>query len=185
MAVQHPSPATPFAPVGNQQLEALKQLADIFQRTTNTPSKTIPKAPPTREQPLPSVLNKPLPPALPRVVNKPLPEPLPRMVEATVPTSKTSPTPMAPHRYPTRHTKSTQSTQEEVNHVMEDHQKERDTPAPMTTTITQWANAIIDPDTWASMEYRHLIKSPKHQEAWKHSFANELKRLAQGIGGRI
>jgi hypothetical protein len=34
------------------------------------------------------------------------------------------------------------------------------------------------------MEYQHLIKSPKHEKAWKRSFANELGRLAQGIGGR-
>jgi hypothetical protein len=33
------------------------------------------------------------------------------------------------------------------------------------------------------MEYRHLIKSPKYCQAWQHSFANELGRLAQGVGG--
>jgi hypothetical protein len=35
-ALQHPSPANPFAPIGTGQLEALKQLAAIFQRNTNT-----------------------------------------------------------------------------------------------------------------------------------------------------
>jgi hypothetical protein len=34
------------------------------------------------------------------------------------------------------------------------------------------------------MEYRHLLKSPKHCKAWTTSFANELGRLAQGVGGR-
>jgi hypothetical protein len=51
------------------------------------------------------------------------------------------------------------------------------------TTIHQWANAIIDPDTGASMEYRHLIKDPKHTTGWTCSFTSELGLLTQGIGG--
>ena len=34
------------------------------------------------------------------------------------------------------------------------------------------------------MEYRHLIKDPKHSPIWIRSFANELGRLAQGVGKR-
>jgi hypothetical protein len=34
------------------------------------------------------------------------------------------------------------------------------------------------------MEYRHLLKSPKHYKAWTTSFTNELGWLAQGVGGR-
>ena len=33
------------------------------------------------------------------------------------------------------------------------------------------------------LEYWHLSKSPKHQQAWIQSFANELGCLAQGIDG--
>jgi hypothetical protein len=57
---------------------------------------------------------------------------------------------------------------------------------PKITTDTNhcWACSIIDPDTGATMKYRHLIKSAKHQDAWAHSFANELGRLAQGIANR-
>jgi hypothetical protein len=54
----------------------------------------------------------------------------------------------------------------------------------ITTDTDHWACSIIDPDTGATMEYRHLIKSPKHHDAWAHSFANDLGRLAQGIGNR-
>ena len=50
---------------------------------------------------------------------------------------------------------------------------------------THWANAIIDPISGASMEYRHLIKSPKHKVPWNTSFSNELGRLAQGVSDRI
>jgi hypothetical protein len=54
----------------------------------------------------------------------------------------------------------------------------------ITTDTNHWACSIIDPDTGATMEYRHLIKSDKHKEAWAHSFANELGGLAQGIAKR-
>ena len=50
---------------------------------------------------------------------------------------------------------------------------------------SNWANAIIDPISGASMEYRHLVKSPKHRVPWNTSFSNELGRLAQGVGDRI
>jgi hypothetical protein len=59
-------------------------------------------------------------------------------------------------------------TQDEANHV---------TRLPLNDDvlhIQQWANTIIDPDTGASMEYRHLIKHPKYYQIWAHSFANEL-----------
>jgi hypothetical protein len=70
------------------------------------------------------------------------------------------------HRYPRRHT--VPYTQEEINTV------ENIILPQNEPTIHHWANAIIDPDTGASMEYRHLIKSPKHKKAWKHLFSNEL-----------
>ena len=50
---------------------------------------------------------------------------------------------------------------------------------------THRANAIIDPTSGASMEYRHLIKSPKHKAPWNTSFSNKLGRLAQGVGDRV
>jgi hypothetical protein len=55
----------------------------------------------------------------------------------------------------------------------------------LDTPIYRWANAIIDPDTGASMEYWHLIKRTKHEKDWKGSFSNELVGcLSQGIGER-
>jgi hypothetical protein len=52
------------------------------------------------------------------------------------------------------------------------------------STVQHWDNAIIDSNTGASMEYRHLIKSDKHKLTWTRSFANELGRLAQGVADR-
>ncbi len=41
--------------------------------------------------------------------------------------------------------------------------------------------AVIDDDTGAVLEYRHLIKSEKYSRIWERSNANELGRLFQGI----
>jgi hypothetical protein len=41
--------------------------------------------------------------------------------------------------------------------------------------------AVIDDDTGAVLEYRHLIKLEKYSRIWERSFANELGRLFQGI----
>jgi hypothetical protein len=55
----------------------------------------------------------------------------------------------------------------------------------ITTDTNHRACAFVDPDNGATtMEYRHLIKSNKHQAALAHSFANELGRLAQDIANR-
>jgi len=49
----------------------------------------------------------------------------------------------------------------------------------------QYANAIINPETGKSMEYRDLIRDPTTKAAWLTSSANEFGHLAQGIGGRV
>ena len=79
------------------------------------------------------------------------------------------------HRYPTR---------SQVPPTRRTHTLQNVQTAVIDTPIHHWANAIIDPDTGASMEYRHLMKSPKHATEWQKSFSNELGRLAQGIAGR-
>jgi len=46
---------------------------------------------------------------------------------------------------------------------------------------SNFIGAVIDDDTGAALEYRHLIKSEKYSGIWERSFANELGRLFQGI----
>jgi hypothetical protein len=41
--------------------------------------------------------------------------------------------------------------------------------------------AVIDDDTGAMLEYRHLINSEKYRRIWERSFANESGRLFRGI----
>ena len=50
---------------------------------------------------------------------------------------------------------------------------------------TQMANAVIDPHTGKTLEYRHLMAEEKSKRLWTRSFANELGRLAQGVGDRV
>jgi hypothetical protein len=52
----------------------------------------------------------------------------------------------------------------------------------------QYAHAVIDTVTGKSCEYRHLISGKVNghsKDDWEKSFANELGRLAQGVGTRM
>ena len=44
--------------------------------------------------------------------------------------------------------------------------------------LCDFANAVIDDETGEIMEYRHLIKNPKHRVRWQSSFGREIRRLA-------
>jgi hypothetical protein len=44
------------------------------------------------------------------------------------------------------------------------------------------ACAVIDEETGKSMEYRDLLKDPKHREIWCRAAANEFGRLFDGLG---
>jgi hypothetical protein len=54
--------------------------------------------------------------------------------------------------------------------------------APQTIPM---ANSVINEDTGASLEYRHLIQDDSTFPVWNKAAANEFGRLAQGVGGRI
>jgi hypothetical protein len=47
------------------------------------------------------------------------------------------------------------------------------------------ANDVINQDTDASLEYRHLIQDEATFPVWNKAALNEFGRLAQGAGGRI
>jgi hypothetical protein len=44
--------------------------------------------------------------------------------------------------------------------------------------LCDFANAVIDGETGEVMEYRHLLKNPKHRERWQNAFGREIRRLA-------
>jgi hypothetical protein len=47
------------------------------------------------------------------------------------------------------------------------------------------ANSVINEDTGASLEYRHLIQDDSTFPVWNKAAENEFGRLAQGVGARI
>ena len=44
--------------------------------------------------------------------------------------------------------------------------------------LCEFAGAVLDADTGEMLEYRQLIKSPKHRQDWGYSFGNKIGRLA-------
>jgi hypothetical protein len=52
--------------------------------------------------------------------------------------------------------------------------------------ITKRIQLIYDGDTQDYLNYRQLIRDPKHKEIWAQSSANEFGRLTQGLkDGRV
>jgi hypothetical protein len=73
------------------------------------------------------------------------------------------------HRYPTRLSQQANSVTFSANRPI--HQQE-------------YVNAVVGDVTGQIYEYCHLIKMLQ-REIWEHSFANEIGRLAQGVGTRM
>jgi hypothetical protein len=49
----------------------------------------------------------------------------------------------------------------------------------------EWIQLVRDNDTGEYLNYRQLVRDPKHQKMWNTSAANEFGQLAQGVGGRV
>ena len=47
------------------------------------------------------------------------------------------------------------------------------------------AGAVLDNDTGDLLEYRQLIKAPKHEMLWRGQHGKEIGRLAQGLEGVV
>jgi hypothetical protein len=57
--------------------------------------------------------------------------------------------------------------------------------ATRRTMPKHMANSVINEETGASLEYRHLINDASTLTIWNEAAANEFGRLAQGVGNRI
>jgi hypothetical protein len=90
----------------------------------------------------------------------------------TTPAPKSSPPTRrpGPHRHNTR-TKQRYRKQQKANHVFAE-------PIPPVFPEPM-ANSVIDPNTGASLEYRHLIKGP-NAERWQQANMIEINRLTDG-----
>ena len=47
------------------------------------------------------------------------------------------------------------------------------------------AMTAMDADTGKLLNYKQLLRNPKHKKKWTTSSANNFGRLANGVGGRI
>ena len=47
------------------------------------------------------------------------------------------------------------------------------------------AMAVMDAETRKLINYKQFMRDPKHKKRWSVPSANELGRLANGVGGRI
>ena len=47
------------------------------------------------------------------------------------------------------------------------------------------AMAVMDAETRNILNYKQLMRYPKHKKRWSVSSAHEFGRLANGVGGRI
>jgi hypothetical protein len=147
-ALQNPSPAAPFATLGQDQMQAIRQLASIFASVTSAP---------THIAPSPRVLT-------PRQHNATQQSPSP----ATVPTPPRVPNLILPEPDDPVHHRYCLRSQAHFASPPPQHQ----------------ANVVIDDITGQALEYRHLITGP-NQDLWRQSLANDLGRLAQGVGQRM
>ena len=55
---------------------------------------------------------------------------------------------------------------------------------PLLPRATHFCNSVLEPSTGNILEYRHLIRGPD-KSVWKTALANDLGRLAQGVGTRM
>ncbi len=51
--------------------------------------------------------------------------------------------------------------------------------------LKEHAQLVCNTDTGNYLNYRQLMRDPKHTKVWSESSANEFGRLAQGVGGKV
>jgi len=145
---------------GDKQIAALQDLAASLAKTASISSnqRSIPLLPHAIQAPQTTTTRVPEP----RVNEEPICVPEPRvnerLIQQSVPTEQTHPYDLRPlpHRL--------------ANTIL-------------NTDNQALANAIFDPESGNMLEYKQLLQ--KDPATWNPSMANEIGRLAQGIGNRI
>ena len=158
-ALLNPHPASPLAPIGTEQLQALEQLSSIFRTAAPRVKDTHPNKEGVAEKSTQSKMHgmrtrqsKPV-----HVINQVTLQP---------------PRPREP-----------QPSLAQLQHDIDNIVNLPTTPC----TVEDWldclhlANAVAHPVTGKLMEYRELIVDPETKPAWTISSANEFGRLSQGI----
>jgi len=189
-ALNNPHPACPFVQHGTKINDAIRQLEAIFNTnkkpddTTGNASPRVPSSPP--QQP-PRVADD-----SPRVPPRHLrPEYTPNHPSTRSQQKQSHPTEPDSCRQ-AQHFGSTAGFGRALSAII---RQEEDATTIRNTALRQslahlaemnhQCHAVTHPITGKQMEYRHLIQDPEFRDDWLLSCANELGRLAQGVGGRI
>ena len=180
-----------------------QQAAPIKHAPLDFSSILPPNRPPRPPLDFSSILPTATSPTLPRVPAPPrprVPAPTPRVPIAPIPNQYTGlrqrdcngihiPT---QHRYPTRISRQQTAL---VNLLIPSSTQPHTTSKysmaanilaiqSLPQHLTDEISSVLDPSTGVSLEYNELIKGPT-ATTWQISFANELGRLANGIGTRM
>jgi hypothetical protein len=153
-ALQHPTPAAPFTHISNDQMQALRALAQIFATTVAKP-----------------------PPTSPRVTNKTTRPPVPHGYLLQLRHTATSP------RVPNKSAQKTLGVSISPHIPPVSHQyplRPRPTANAISFPNSHMANSVTGPITGEVQEFRHLMQG-LNRPIWMTLFANELDRLFQGI----
>jgi hypothetical protein len=241
----HPAPAAPFSQIGTAQLQALRQLSDIFSAALPT-RPAPPTAPPllqpttigttVRQQP---TTMTPIPPqhvhnpvsyqsTSPRHSQwiNPIHVPSPRVTPRLNPSDVAPPRVLSPLPPPTVIPITPHPAAGNARYMPQGiagvnlfntFEEEQNSPAipryntrararqhaahlaqtplpwifrplafsPRQTMPKHMANSVINEETGASLEYRHLINDASTFTIWNKAAANEFGGLAQGVGDRI
>jgi hypothetical protein len=176
--LKNPEPASPFLQFGNEQSAALQQLADMFKVSLSDTQTQPSNTPSTAPAPLPRVEGH----AVPRVVTQHRPQeitPPPTPAPTDNPITQDVPTPVIPQTYTgTRYDAPPQPHRYNTRSQARRQQRQNAFHAQLL------ANPVINPSTGASQEYHQLIKGPD-KDVWQTAFANEIGRLAKGVGTRM
>ena len=196
-AIRKPHNDSPYNKLLKEQQIALQRLAEIFELPTSL-NKEYGKVPrvdhPNSHHPMPGqprvnatqyvAASDPIP-AFPRQPNTHHQPP------AQPPLAPLPPTPRLPtlvrrrnQHLPQRTTRH-QKTIHMGNFMREIYIKEKYSMQHTYNVPSHLCNAIIDPKSGKSLEFRHLIQNPATQKIWNKSFANELGRLADGVSDRV
>jgi hypothetical protein len=187
--LQSPPPPAPFHDVSNDTMAAVRKLAELFNKISATPPRvTIHTITPLRVPAAAEPPRVPIATTPPRVPLTTAPAELNQTREANVPIVSQEQTNMDPHtprpthfphRYPTR--TDARSLQQAYSIII-------NTTAPYYKTPSysiRMAMSIIHPITGNALTYRQLKSDPQFKSIWNTSGAQELGRLAQGVGDRI
>ena len=181
---------SPFAQIGDAQLQAIQKLACIFDHANQQATAVLPSTRDARPAPIPTA-----PPRVsvhtapyPRV---PVPAPSPRVppspTPSRIPTKRPPPKIIDPdhddpesHRYLLRSQHSLSATSTRGCAGIKHHYFD----ALHHCIAQEQANAVIDEVTGQSMDLSQLLQGPK-KSIWRTSLANNLGRLTQGVGTRM